>query len=84
MSIPILEAKNVSSDMQSQWERDFVEQRTKVHPVSKVVDKVWLAYKSKKIHHPVGLEANLASFFMRFIPSFIRRMSKKLFKDTFI
>ena len=81
---PILEAKNVSSDMQSQWERDFVEQRTKVHPVSKVVDKVWLAYKSKKIHHPVGLEANLASFFMRFIPFFIRRMSKKLFKDTFI
>ena len=74
----------MSSDMQSQWERDFVNERTKIYPVSKVVEKVWLAYKSKKIRHNIGIEANLASFFMRFIPSFIRIMSKKLFKDTFI
>jgi len=81
---PILDATNVSSDMKSQWEREFVNQRTKVHPVSRVVDKVWLAYQSNKIHYPIGFEANFASIFMRFIPSFIRRMSKKLFNDTFI
>ena len=31
-----------------------------------------------------GFEAKFASFFMRIFPSMIRRLSKKLFKDSFI
>jgi len=32
----------------------------------------------------VGFEAKFASFFMRLMPSLIRSLSKKLFKDSFI
>ena len=81
---PILDAKAVTSGAKSQLDREFVNKKTKVYPVEKVVSSVWSAYDSSRIHHPVGFEAKFASFFMRHLPSLIRGLSKKLFKDSFI
>jgi len=81
---PILEAKKVSEDMESPWERGFVEERTKIYPVETVANAVWKAYHSKKIHHPLGFEGKIASFFMKVCPSLIRFLSKRMFKDTFL
>ena len=81
---PILDAEAVTTGAKSQLDREFVNQKTKVYPVEKVVSSVWSAYDSSRIHHPVGFEAKFASFFMRHLPSLIRGLSKKLFKDSFI
>ncbi len=81
---PILDAEAVTIGAKSQLDREFVNQKTKVYPVEKVVSSVWSAYDSSRIHHPVGFEAKFASFFMRHMPSLIRGLSKKLFKDSFI
>ena len=81
---PILDAKPVTNGVESQLDRDFINRKTKVYPVEKVVNSVWSAYTSNKIHNPIGFEAKFASFFMRMLPPLIRRLSKKLFKDSFI
>ena len=81
---PILDAEAVTLGAKSQLDREFVNQKTKVYPVEKVVSSVWSAYDSSRIHHPIGFEAKFASFFMRHLPSLIRGLSKKLFKDSFI
>ena len=81
---PILDAEAVTTGVKSQLDREFVTQKTKVYPVEKVVNSVWSAYKSNRIHNPVGFEAKFSSFFMRLLPSLIRNLSKRLFKDSFI
>ena len=70
--------------MESPWDRDFVNERTKIYPVEEVASSVWHSYSNKKIHNPLGFEGKFASFFMRHLPSLIRGLSKKLFKDSFI
>ena len=84
LQTPILDAEAVTTGAKSQLDREFVNQKTKVYPVEKVVSSVWSAYDSSRIHHPVGFEAKFASFFMRHLPSLIRSLSKKLFRDSFI
>ena len=81
---PILEAKQVSESMESPWDKDFVNERTKIYPVEKVANAVWHSYTNKRIHNPLGFEGKFASFFMNLCPSLIRFLSKRMFKDTFL
>ena len=81
---PILDAKRASDDMESPWERDFVNERTKIYPVEQVANAVWHSYTNKRIHNPLGFEGKFSSFFMNLCPSLIRFLSKRMFKDTFL
>ena len=81
---PILNATKVSENMESPWDRDFVNERTKIYPVEEVANSVWYSYSNKKIHNPLGFEGKFASFFMNLCPSLIRFLSKRMFRDTFL
>ena len=81
---PILDAKAVTGNMKSQLDRNTLYEKTTVYPVEKVVDTVWSAYSNNKIHNPIGFEAKFAASVTRIFPSFIRWLSKKSFKNTFI
>ena len=81
---PILEAKRVSDDMESPWNKDFVNERTKIYPVEQVAYAVWKSYGANSVHNPLGFEGKFASFFMNLCPSLIRFLSKRMFKDTFL
>ena len=81
---PILEARQVSENMGSPWDKDFVNERTKIYPVEQVANAVWHSYTNKRIHNPLGFEGKFASFFMNLCPSLIRFLSRRMFKDTFL
>ena len=81
---PILDAQAVTGNMKSQLDRNTLYEKTTVYPVEKVVDTVWSAYSNNKIHNPIGFEAKFAASVTRIFPSFIRWLSKKSFKNTFI
>jgi len=81
---PILDAKKVSENMESSLEKDFINERTKIYPVEQVANAVWHSYTNKRIHNPLGFEGKFSSFFMNLCPSFIRFLSKRMYKDTFL
>ena len=77
-------SKKVSENIESSLEKDFINERTKIYPVEHVANAVWHSYTNKRIHNPLGFEGKFSSFFMNLCPSFIRFLSKRMYKDTFL
>ena len=80
---PILDAKSTSNKMDGILNRDVIQKRGRIHPVSKVAEAVFSIYGHRKIHNKVGWEGKLTAFLMNYCPTIIRIFSRKMYKDYF-
>ena len=80
---PILNAEQVTKRMDGTFNRDKINEVSKIYPAEKVAEAVFSIYQKKKVHNKVGWEGKLASFIMNYFPSVIRRVSRNMYKNNF-
>ena len=80
---PILNAEQVTQRMDGTFNRDKINEISKIYPAAKVAEAVFSVYRNKKVHNKVGWEGKLASFVMNYFPFIIRSFSRNMYKKNF-
>lgn len=80
---PILNAEQVTQRMDGTFNRDKINEISKIYPPEKVAQTVFSIYQNKKVHNKIGWEGKLASFIMSYFPFLIRRFSRNMYKNNF-
>ena len=80
---PILNAEQVTKKMDGAFNRDKINEVSKIYPAEKVAETVLSIYQNKRVHNKVGWEGKFSSFIMNYFPSIIRRVSRNMYKKNF-
>ena len=80
---PILDAEQITPSMDGTFNRDKINQISKIYPPIKVAEVVFSAYKNKQVHNKVGWESKFYTFIMDYFPSVVRRVSRNMYKKNF-
>ncbi len=80
---PILDAEQVTNNMDGVLTRATIRKISTIHSPEKVAKKVFSIYHRRAIHNVIGFMGNISVFVMRYCPAIIRRMSRKMYSDYF-